>query len=106
MTLLQPAATLSKVVGAAGQWRSRRTEAGQPFYRVVLHGGCCLAAAGHAPIAFTPGDFVLIPAAHDFTVSSVQPPTPGHYTKPVVLSGGQIRLGRPEGAPDVLILVV
>ena len=105
VTLLQPAATLSKAVGGAGQWRLRRTDAGQPFYCVVLHGGCCLAAAGHEPIALTQGDFVLIPAAHDFTVSSVQPPASGHYTEPVVLSGGQIRLGRSEGAPDVLILV-
>ena len=105
VTLLQPAATLSKVVGGAGQWRLRRTEAGQPFYCVVLHGGCCLAAAGHEPIALTQGDFVLIPAAHDFIVSSVPPPGPGHFTEPVVLSDGQIRLGRPDGSPDVLILV-
>ena len=31
VTLLQPAATLSKVVGGAGRWRLRRTDAGQPF---------------------------------------------------------------------------
>ena len=105
VTLLQPAATLSKVVGGAGRWRLRRTDAGQPFYCVVLHGSCCLAAAGHEPIALTQGDFVLIPAAYDFTVSSVEPPTPGHYTEPVVLGDGQIRLGRPEGSPDVLMLV-
>ena len=105
VTLLQPAATLSKLVGGAGQWRLRRTDAGQPFYCIVLQGGCCLAAAGHEPIALTQGDFVLIPAAHTFIVSSVPPPTPGHYTEPVVLGGGQIRLGRAEGLPEVLILV-
>ena len=105
VTLLQPAATLSKVVGGAGRWRLRRVEAGQPFYCVVLHGGCHLAVAGQDPAALAQGDFVLIPAAHDFTMSSLLPPAPGRYTEPVLLGHGQIRLGRPEGAPDVLILV-
>ncbi len=105
VTLLQPAATVSKVVGGVGAWRLRRTDAGQPFYCVVLHGDCCLAAAGHEPTALIQGDFVLIPAAHDFTMSSIQAPAQGHYTEPVVLSDGQIRLGRPDGPPDILILV-
>jgi len=53
----------------------------------------------------THGDFVLIPAAHEFTFSSVEPPAPGHYTEPVVLAGGQVRLGAPGGPLDVLFLV-
>ncbi len=105
VTLLRPAAKLSKVVGGAGRWRLRRADAGQPFYCVVLHGECRLAAAGHEPVALTQGDFVLIPAAHDYTVSSAEPPSPGHYTEPVVLAGGEIRLGAQDGSPDVLILV-
>ncbi len=105
VTLLQPAATLSKVVGGAGRWRLHRADAGQPFYCVVLHGGCRLAVAGHDPTMLAQGDFVLIPAAHDFTMSSIQAPAPGQYTEPVLLGDGQIRLGRPEGSPDVLILV-
>lgn len=105
VTLLRPAATVSKVVGAAGRWRLRRTDSGQPFYCVVLHGACRLAAAGHEPITLAPGDFVLIPAAHDFTVSSVEPAPTGHYTEPVMLADGEVRLGAPEGPPDVLILV-
>ena len=105
VTLLQPSATLSKVVGGAGQWRLHRTDAGQPFYCVVLHGGCRLAAAGHEPITLAEGDFVLIPAAHDYTVSSLEPPPAGRYTEPAVLAAGEIRLGMPEGPPDVSILV-
>ena len=104
VTLLQPAATLSKVVGGAGRWRLRRTNDRQPFYCVVIHGSCHLAAAGHEPVALTRGDFVLIPAAHDYTVSSAEPPPPGHHTEPVMLAGG-VRLGVREGPPDVLILV-
>ena len=105
VTLLQPAATLSKVVGGAGRWRLRRTDAGQPFYCVVLHGACRMAAAGHEPIALSNGDFVLIPAAHEFTVSSEEPPPPGRYTEPVVLAEGEVRLGELGGSPDVMILV-
>ncbi len=105
VTLLRPCATLSKVVGGAGAWRLRRTDAGQPFYCVVLHGRCDLAAAGQEPVALIPSDFVLIPAAHDFTMTSLQPPPPGQYTEPVTLGDGRIRLGAPDGAPDVLILV-
>ncbi len=105
VTLLQPGATLSKVVSGAGRWRLRRTDAGQPFYCVVLEGACRLEVAGHEPIMLTRGDFVLIPAAHDYTVSSVEPPAPGRYTEPVVLAAGEIRLGAPEASPDVLILV-
>ncbi len=105
VTLLQPAATLSKVVVGAGRWRLRRTDTGQPFYCVVLHGACRLAAAGHEPIALAKGDFVLIPAAHEFIVSSEEPLAPGRYTEPVVLADGEIRLGDLGGSPDVLILV-
>ncbi|MDQ2763466.1 MAG: cupin domain-containing protein, partial [Pseudomonadota bacterium] len=102
VTLLQPAATLSKVVSGAGAWRLRRMDAGQPFYCVLLEGACLLAVAGHEPIMLTHGDFVLIPAAHDYTFSSVEPPAPGHYTEPAMSSGGEVRLGAPEEPLDVL----
>ena len=105
VTLLQPTATRSKVVGGAGIWRLRRTDDGQPFYCVILEGACRLAPAAHESILLTQGDFVLIPAAHDFTFTSIEPPAPGHATQPAMLPGGQIRLGAIEGPPDVVILV-
>ena len=78
VTLLQPAATLSKIVGGAGRWRLRRTDAQQqPFYCVVLDGSCRFATASHEPISLVQGDFVLVPAVHDFTVSSSEPPSTG-----------------------------
>ena len=103
--LLQPSATLSKVVEAAGRWRLHRTDAGQPFYCVVLHGACRLATPGHDPVGLEAGGFVLIPAAHEFTACSVTPPPPGWYDEPVMLAGGEVRLGSPDGPPDVAILV-
>ncbi len=105
VTLLQPAATLSKGVGGAGQWRLRRADAGQPFYCVVLEGTCRLEVGRHEPIMLTHGDFVLIPAAHDYTFSSADPPEPGRFTEPAMLGGGEVRLGAPHGPPDVLFLV-
>ena len=105
VTLLQPTATLSKVVAGAGQWRLRRTEAGQPFYCVVLDGACRLEVTVHEPIMLRDGDFVLIPAAQDYTFSSVEPPAPGRYTEPVSLGAGQVRLGTPDGVPELVFLV-
>lgn len=105
VTLLQPAAALSKVVGGAGRWRLRRTDDRQPFYCVVLNGACRLAIAEGEALILAQGDFVLIPGADDYTVSSVEPPPPGRYTEPTMLAGGELRLGAPAGAPDVLILV-
>ncbi len=106
VTLLRPTATRSKAVGGSGRWRLRRTDAGQPFYCIVLEGACLLGVGGEGPITLAPGDFVLIPAAHDFEVSSVEPPPPGRYTEPVVLADGAVRLGAADDLPpDVLMLV-
>ena len=104
VTLLRPSATLSKVVGGAGRWRLRRTDVGQPFYCVVLEGACILTASGQEAIALAQGDFVLIPAATDFTFSSVEPPPVGRFTDSVMLASG-VRLGAREGPAEVLILV-
>ena len=105
VTLLQPTATRSKMVGGAGRWRLRRTDDGQPFYCVILEGTCRLEADGHDPVVLTQSDFVLIPAAHDYTFTSVEPPAPGYHTEPAVLPGGHVRLGEREGPPGVQFLV-
>lgn len=104
--LLQPSASFSKVVNGAGSWLVRRAEAGRPFYGAVLDGSCRLAVRGEAPITLGTGDFVLIPAAYDFTVSSLEPMSPdGLETSPVELRPGVFRLGRRDGPPDVRMLV-
>ena len=105
VTLLQPAAALSKVVSGAGRWRLRRTDDRQPFYCVVLNGACRLAVAQREAFTLAQGDFVLIPAADDYTVSSLQPPPPDLHTEPVVLADGAVRLGAAEGIADVVMLV-
>jgi AraC-like DNA-binding protein len=106
VTLLQPAATTSKVVGGAGHWRVRRSEAGQPFYCAILEGSCRLGVAGHEPVTLQSGDFVLIPSAYRFTVSSLEPPpSEDADSPPVALLHGEFRLGTQSGPPGVLMLV-
>ncbi|WP_158747244.1 AraC family transcriptional regulator [Acidisphaera sp. L21] len=106
VTLLQPSASFSKVVFGAGRWRVQRSEAGRPFYGVVLDGSCRLTVQGHQPMILEKGDFVLIPLAYDFTMSSLDPAPPGDTeTLPVQLRPGVFRIGRQDGAPDVRALV-
>ena len=104
--LLQPAARFSKVVVGAGRWRVRREELGQPFYCVVIDGSCRLTVDGDAVITLHAGDFVLIPAAQHFTMSSQEPLAPGDVdAPPTPLPDGEFRLGIPTGPPDVRLLV-
>ena len=106
VTLLQPAATFSKVVGGAGSWRVRRAEAGRPFYCVILDGSCRLAVGTHEPITLQANDFVLIPSAYDFAMSSLAPvASQDSDPPPILLPHGDFRLGIQSGPPDVRLLV-
>jgi len=106
VTLLQPGARFSKVVNGAGRWGVRRSEVGQPFYCVVLDGACRLSVDGLQPIVLNEGDFVLIPAAYDFTMSSVEPVTSREFdTAPVALPDGEFSVGIQSSPPDVRLLV-
>jgi AraC-like DNA-binding protein len=104
--LLQPGATFSKVVSGAGLWRVCRSEAGRPFYCAILDGSCRLAVDGREPITLQEGDFVLIPSAYDFTMSSLEPVASEDInTPPVALLDGEFRVGIESGPPDVRLLV-
>jgi len=103
--LLQPSAPFAKLSGGAGQWSVRRAEAGRPFYCAVLDGTSRLAVDGQEPIVLEQGDFVLIPSAFDFSMSSLEPPSDARDTAHVVLPDGEIRLGDLSGPPDVRMLV-
>ncbi|RKE37490.1 AraC family transcriptional regulator [Paraburkholderia sp. BL23I1N1] len=96
VTLLQPGARFSKLVLCASPWRISRSDAGQPFYCVILEGGCRIAIDGHEPIELLSGDFVLIPAAYGVAMSSLETPPPGVETlAPVALGNGEFRIGAP-----------
>jgi AraC-like DNA-binding protein len=92
--LLQPNASFSKVVEAAGAWRVSRSEAGQPFYCAVLEGSACLTVRDNPALILDQGDFVLVPSAYDFAMSSVAPaPPPQLESIPITLRPGHVRLG-------------
>ena len=105
VTLLRPSAPSAKLVSGAGRWRVRRADAGRPFYCAVLEGVCRLAVDGRAPVVLEAGDFVLIPAAFDFTASSLEPPPDGRDSPHVGRPDGEVRHGDPGGPPDVRMLV-
>ena len=106
VTLLQPIARASKLVNGAGAWCVRRSEAGRPFYCIILNGACRLAVEGSEPIFLDAGDFVLIPSAHGFTISSQHATsTKDLDTFPVALRNGEFWLGPQSKPSDVRMLV-
>lgn len=105
VALLQPGAPFSKVIGGAGAWRVRRSEMGQPFYCAVLEGSCLLTLDRRTPIRLKEGDFILIPAAHDFAMSSTAPTGQEFDTPPLALGPGEFRLGMAHGPHDVRLIV-
>ncbi len=103
--LLQPSVSFSKLVVASGAWAVRRSDEAGPFYCVILDGLCLLSLAGQEPVTLARGDFVLVPAAHDFAASSLDPPPDGIDPESAEISPGTFRLGRPEEPPNVRMLV-
>lgn len=96
---------MSKLVIAAGVWAVRRSDDGLPFYCAVLDGACRLSVEGQEPVTLRSGDFVLVPAAHDFVTSSLTQPPIGIDPEIVEMSPGVYRLGNPILPPDVRMLV-
>jgi AraC-like DNA-binding protein len=104
--LLQPQARFAKVVSAAGPWRVRRSAPAQPFYCVILEGGCLLQAQAAAPVALVQGDFVMIPSNCGFTVSSMAPPPDTQPdSEPIALPNGEFRHGPVDAPADVQLLL-
>lgn len=103
VALLRPGAPFSKIATGAGAWRIRRTQAGRPFYCAMLDGACRLAVVGHEPVILEKGDFALVPAPDDFTVSSLDPALVD--TPSVAMPNGEYRLGRQTGPHDARWLV-
>ena len=75
-----------------------------PFYGAVLEGDCELSITGRVPVRLGRGDFMLIPAADDVTVTSLSRPPDGRVTEPVEVRPGVFHLGK-AGTPDTRMLV-
>jgi AraC-like DNA-binding protein len=105
VTLLAPQASYSKTVSGAGPWRVRRSHGGEPGYFVILDGACQLAIDGQA-MTLLAGDFVLVPAAFAFTLSSLAPVPPDvPDDMPVAITPGEFRIGAIDAPADVRYLV-
>ena len=105
VTLLRPSAPFAKMATAAGKWIARRAETGRPFFCAIIAGAARLTVEGQEPLVLEQGDFVLVPAAFDFTVSSLDPPADGEETAYVFRPDGEIRHGDPNASPDLRMLV-
>jgi AraC-like DNA-binding protein len=106
VSLLRPVPAVSKLVMAGGGWSIRRSERGRPFYCVLLEGHTRLTVDGHDPIDLVAGDFVLVPAAFDFTNASVVPADPAwRDAPPQILGPGRFRLGDPSLPVDARMVV-
>jgi AraC-like DNA-binding protein len=106
VSLLRPDLSYAKLVEGAGAWRVRRVEDGRAFFFALLQGVVRLATPGQVPLLIESGDFVLIPAAYDFTSSSTTSvPRPSLDSVPVEIRPNIFRLGDLGGDPDVRMLV-
>lgn len=103
--LLKPAPSISKLVSGGGQWIVERSNMGSPFYCAVVAGSCWMAIAGRPPIRLNAGDFVLVPAIFDFSMSSLNPPIGLARPQPFEVSPGVFRMGDPDAPAEVQALV-
>jgi AraC-like DNA-binding protein len=101
--LLQPSASFSKLVTAAGRWAVRPPGEG-PFYAALLEGELELTVGGQPPARLARGDFVLIPAGDKFAVTSLPPPPGGRVMDPTEVGPGVFHLGEPS-APNTRMLI-
>jgi AraC-like DNA-binding protein len=103
--LLKPTAPFSKRTTGSGPWRVRRTQLANPYYCAVLEGSFRYADKRSSELILHAGDFILIPAAEDFIMSSAEPSGPEHLvTEPVIFPDGEYRVGSVTGPVDLCAL--
>ena len=104
--LLQPGAPFSKCVTGSGPWRVRRTQSPNPYYVAVLHGSLRYRDHKNGEVIINAGDFILIPSAQDFMMWSDAPSADNDMViTPVILPGGDYRVGSIDGPIDMRALV-
>lgn len=78
----------------------------RPLFCVILEGAAWLSAPGEEPIELQADDFILIPAACNFTMSSIEPVdarNAAHFA--VTKRDDETRHGDPDGLPNMRMLV-
>ncbi len=84
--------------GAGARW---------PLFCVILEGSSRLSMEGQPPVDVLESDFILIPAACNFTVSSIDPAADGQdgTLEAVTMLDGETRHGDPYGPANMRMLV-
>jgi len=106
VALLQPSLPFSKMASGSGPWRVDAPATARPLFCVLLEGAARLSAPGEEPMELQAGDFILIPAACDFTMSSIEPVDPKNAAHFVVTKRDEeTRHGDPDGPANMRMLV-
>lgn len=106
ISLLQPRPAAMKLVYGGGAWQVHRDVSDRVFYGLALDGGFRFQSDGQSEVTLETGDFLMVPSAADFTVSSkVDVTGDAHLVLPVDLSGGEYRVGDPNASIDARMMI-
>lgn len=106
VSMLQPSLPFSKAASGSGNWRVDGVGDGSPFFAVILEGSARLSINGQSGIELGENDFVLIPAACRFTMSSnAETQDDDHDSLRVTRLGDETRHGDPTGMPNMRVLI-
>jgi AraC-like DNA-binding protein len=103
VALLQPSLPFSKQASGAGSWRIDVSVTNDPLFCVILEGAVLLSLEGRPHIELTENDFVLVPAARDFTMCSLDGGPPKGQSVHTMLDD-EMRHGDPAGPVNVRML--
>lgn len=105
VALLKPRPDIAKMVLGGGRWQVERTALESPFYAAVVEGRAHLLVKGQEPILLRAGDFVMIPEADSFMMTSEVPPPAGATRLPLATGPGIFRLGPADNPVEMQALV-
>lgn len=106
VSMLQPSLPFSKAASGSGNWRVDGDGDGSPFFALILEGSARLALNGQPGIELAENDFVLIPAACRFTMSSsAEKVDDAQDPLRVTRLGDETRHGDPTGRPNMRVLI-
>jgi AraC-like DNA-binding protein len=103
VALLQPSLPFSKQASGAGSWRVDVSVTGNPMFCVILEGAVKLTLVGQPEIELGESDFILVPAARDFTMTSLDGGPPKGQSVHTMRADG-MRHGDQEGPIDFRML--
>ncbi|EAS49148.1 putative transcriptional regulator [Aurantimonas manganoxydans SI85-9A1] len=103
VALLQPSLPFSKQASGAGSWRIDVAVTNDPLFCVILEGAVLMSLEGRPWLELQENDFVLVPAARDFTMCSVDGGPPKGQSVHTMLDD-EMRHGDPSGPTDMRML--